>query len=97
MLYFIKIIQESDIGSLKLIINKNSGIPTKQLRLKFENSQPMDDDAKVLSDFKDFLTNPDTVTMFASLSNIKKLFSRCSDCHDSQIDADCEKNSRLLC
>jgi hypothetical protein len=53
---------------LKLLITKISGIPSKQLRLKFQNEQPMDDDAKFLSDYKDFLTDPVTVEIHYSRS-----------------------------
>jgi hypothetical protein len=47
-----------------LLITKISGIPSKQLRLKFENELAMDDDSKYLSDFKDFLMEPETVEMY---------------------------------
>lgn len=39
---------------VKLLISKISGIPSKQLRLKFENKVQMED-SKSISDYKDFL------------------------------------------
>jgi hypothetical protein len=57
---------ESDIATLKQLVSNFTEIPSRQLNLVFEDDRAMEDDGKYLSDFKDFLLDPVTVSIYYS-------------------------------
>lgn len=57
---------EIDVGSLRKLASMYTQIPLADIVLRFEDDREMDDDAKYMSEYKDFLLDPVSVAVYYS-------------------------------